>query len=161
MELGLLFVVYELRSHVSVDPTYETQEQGKYSPAHGNRLPMNNTHLKSIIWPRSLGKCLQLPNNGHWLISFVNIRYPSEFGTISAICIWTSYTSPDWTIPGLVSRQWQGILLFSETSRPPLCPTRSPIQWVSELFFLGGKWTGRDADHSNLSCADIKKELGL
>jgi hypothetical protein len=44
---------------------------------------------------------------------------------------------------------------FSVSSRPVLGPTQSPIQWVPGALSLGVKWTGREADHSPPTSAEV------
>jgi hypothetical protein len=42
-------------------------------------------------------------------------------------------------------------------SRLALGPTQPPIQWKPGALSPGVKWPGRDADHSPITSADIKK----
>jgi hypothetical protein len=46
---------------------------------------------------------------------------------------------------------------FSISSRPAPWPTHLTIQWVSGAFSLGGKWPGRETDHSPRTSAEVKK----
>jgi hypothetical protein len=57
---------------------------------------------------------------------------------------------------GFESRQGVGLYLFTTQSRPALGPNQPPIQWVPEALFLGVKRTGRVADHSPPSSAEVK-----
>jgi hypothetical protein len=57
---------------------------------------------------------------------------------------------------GFESRQGLGIFLFTTASRPALGPTQPPIQWVPEALSLGVKRSGREADHSPSSGAEVK-----
>jgi hypothetical protein len=47
--------------------------------------------------------------------------------------------------------------LFSMTSRPALGPTQPHIQWVPRTLSPGVKRPGREADHSPITCAEVKK----
>jgi hypothetical protein len=47
--------------------------------------------------------------------------------------------------------------LFSMSSRPVLGPTQPPIQWVPRDLSPGVKRPGREADHSSLASAEVKK----
>jgi hypothetical protein len=49
-----------------------------------------------------------------------------------------------------------GNFLFTTASRPTLGPTQSPIQWVPGDLSLGVKPSGREADHSPPSSAEVK-----
>jgi hypothetical protein len=57
---------------------------------------------------------------------------------------------------GFESWQGLGIFLFTTTSRTALGPTQPPIKWVLESLSLGVKRSGREADHSPPSSADVK-----
>jgi hypothetical protein len=57
---------------------------------------------------------------------------------------------------GFESRQGLGIILFTTASRPTLGPTQPPIQWVPGALSLGVKVSGREADHSPSSSAEVK-----
>jgi hypothetical protein len=57
---------------------------------------------------------------------------------------------------GFESRQPLGIFLLTTVSRPALAPTQPPIQWVPGALSLGIKWSGREADHSPPSNAEVK-----
>jgi hypothetical protein len=53
----------------------------------------------------------------------------------------------------------QNIFPLSSVSRPALGPTQPPVQWVLGGPFSGGKArTGRDADHSPPSSAEVENE---
>jgi hypothetical protein len=54
------------------------------------------------------------------------------------------------------SRQELGMLLFIPASSSVLGPTKPPIQWVSGALTLGIKRSGREADHSPPSSAEVK-----
>jgi hypothetical protein len=74
-----------------------------------------------------------------------------------------SSVSSDWlqTGPGFDPRQRQRISLAS-VSRPALGPTQPPIQWVPGGLFPEGKArTGRDANQSPPSSAEVKNEQEL
>jgi hypothetical protein len=58
--------------------------------------------------------------------------------------------------PKFDSRQEQEIFLYSKESRLALEPTQPPIQWVPGALFWGEKRSGRKADHSPASSAEIK-----
>jgi hypothetical protein len=49
-----------------------------------------------------------------------------------------------------------GIFLFDTVSRPALRPTQPPIQWVTGALFLEVKRSGREADQSPQSSAEVK-----
>jgi hypothetical protein len=68
-----------------------------------------------------------------------------------------------WTIEvlGFDSRLGQGIFLFTTASRTALGPTQPPIQWLPEALSLGIKRTGREADHSPPSIAEVKEWVEL
>jgi hypothetical protein len=51
-----------------------------------------------------------------------------------------------------------GIFLFTTVTRPVLGPTQPPIQWVPGALSLGVKRSGREADHSPPSGAEVKNE---
>jgi hypothetical protein len=59
------------------------------------------------------------------------------------------------------SRQWLGIFLFTTACIPALGPTQPPIQWVPEALSLGVKQSGREADHSPLSSAEVQECVEL
>jgi hypothetical protein len=48
------------------------------------------------------------------------------------------------------------IFLFFSSSIPVLEPTQPPIQWVLEALPPGVKQSGREADHSPPSSAEVK-----
>jgi hypothetical protein len=48
------------------------------------------------------------------------------------------------------------VFLFSTTSRPALGPTQSPVQLVPGTFSPGVKRSGREADQSLPSSAEVK-----
>jgi hypothetical protein len=58
---------------------------------------------------------------------------------------------------GFESRQGPGIFLFTTASRPALGLTQPTIQWVRGALFLGVKRSGREADHSPPSSAEVKE----
>jgi hypothetical protein len=47
--------------------------------------------------------------------------------------------------------------LFPMSPIPVLGFTQPPIQWVPEALSSGLKWSGREADHSPLTSAEVKK----
>jgi hypothetical protein len=49
-----------------------------------------------------------------------------------------------------------GIFLFTTASRTALGPTQPSIQWVPRALSLGVKRSGREADHSSPSSAEVK-----
>jgi len=49
-----------------------------------------------------------------------------------------------------------GIFLLTTTSRLALGLTQSPIQWAAGALSLGVKRTGREADHSPQSSAEVE-----
>jgi hypothetical protein len=71
--------------------------------------------------------------------------------------------APGWTIGVLEfdSRWWLGIFLFTTASRTALGLTQSPIQWVPGVLSLGVKRSGREADHSPPSSAEVKECVEL
>jgi hypothetical protein len=64
-----------------------------------------------------------------------------------------------WTIRvlGFESRRGLGIFLFTTASRTTVGPTQPPIQWVPGALSLGVKRSGREADHSPPSSAEVKE----
>jgi hypothetical protein len=56
----------------------------------------------------------------------------------------------------LDSRRGLGIFLFTTVSRTALGPTQSSIRWVPGPLSLGVKRSGREADHSPPSSAEVK-----
>jgi hypothetical protein len=56
--------------------------------------------------------------------------------------------------PGRVKK-----FLFSTSSRPALRPTQPNIQWVPGALSPGGKWRGREADHSPPTSAEVKETV--
>jgi hypothetical protein len=61
-------------------------------------------------------------------------------------------------VPGFDSRQGLGICPFITASRTALGPTQPPIQWVPEALSLGLKRSGREADESPSSGAEVRNE---
>jgi hypothetical protein len=55
------------------------------------------------------------------------------------------------------SRQGLGIFLFTAAFRPALGPTQPRIKGVPGAPSVGVKWSGREADHSPPTSAEIKK----
>jgi hypothetical protein len=51
-----------------------------------------------------------------------------------------------------------GFFSLRHRVQPVLGPTQPPIQWVSEVLFLGVKRPGHEADHSHPSSVENKKE---
>jgi len=47
------------------------------------------------------------------------------------------------------------------STRPALRPTQTPIQWIQSALPLGVKWSGREADRSHPSSADVKECVEL
>jgi hypothetical protein len=68
-----------------------------------------------------------------------------------------------WTIGvlGFDSLRGLGIFIFTTVSRTALGPTQPPIQWVPWALSLGVKRTGRKADHSPPSSAEVKEWVEL
>jgi hypothetical protein len=62
-----------------------------------------------------------------------------------------------WTIGVLGFDSWQGlaIFLFTTMSRMALGPTQHPIQWIPGALSLGIKRSGREANYSPPSSANI------
>jgi hypothetical protein len=56
----------------------------------------------------------------------------------------------------LTSRWGLGIFLFTTASRTALGPTQPPIKWVPGALSLGVNRSGREADHSPPSSAEVK-----
>jgi hypothetical protein len=74
--------------------------------------------------------------------------------------------SAGWTIgrSRFDPRQGQRIFIVASASRPALGPTQPPVQWVPGTggpFPGGTARSGRDADHSPLSSAEVKYEEEL
>jgi len=62
---------------------------------------------------------------------------------------------------GFESRQRLGIFLFTTASRMVLESTHPPIQWVSGALSMGIKRSGRQADLSPPSSAEVKGGVEL
>jgi hypothetical protein len=62
---------------------------------------------------------------------------------------------------GFDSRQGLEIFLFTTASRTALESTKPRIQWASGVLSLGVKRSGREADHSPPSSAEIKERVEL
>jgi hypothetical protein len=58
--------------------------------------------------------------------------------------------------PGFDFRQGQEIFVFSTASRTALGPTQPPIQWVLRTLSPWVKQSGREADHSPPTGAEVK-----
>jgi hypothetical protein len=58
---------------------------------------------------------------------------------------------------GFDSQRGLGIFLSTTVSRIALGPIQLPIQQVAGALFLGVKQSGREADHSPASSAEVKK----
>jgi hypothetical protein len=56
----------------------------------------------------------------------------------------------------LLAGEMMGFFLFAIVSRPALGPTQPPIQWILRALSLGIKQPACEADHSPLSCAEVK-----
>jgi hypothetical protein len=67
------------------------------------------------------------------------------------------WSSMDDRVLGFDSLQELGIFLFTTASRTALGPTQPPIQWVPGALSLGVKRSGREADHSPPSSAEVKE----
>jgi hypothetical protein len=80
---------------------------------------------------------------------------------VVAQSVWRWATS--WTIGilGFDSRRGLGIFLFTTAFNTALEPTQPPIQWVPVPLSLGVKRSGREADHSPPSGAEIKECVEL
>jgi hypothetical protein len=48
------------------------------------------------------------------------------------------------------------LFLFATVSRPALSPTRSPMQWIPELFPGGVKRPGHETAYSSPSSSEVK-----
>jgi hypothetical protein len=59
---------------------------------------------------------------------------------------------------GFDSRRGLGIFLFTTVSRTALGPTQPPIQWVPRALSLRVKRSGREADPSPPSSAEVENE---
>jgi hypothetical protein len=59
------------------------------------------------------------------------------------------------------SRRGLGIFLFTTASRTALWPTQPPMQWVRGALSPEVKWSGREADHSLPSSAEVKECVEL
>jgi hypothetical protein len=58
--------------------------------------------------------------------------------------------------------QWEArIFLFTIAPRTVLGPTQPPIQWVPGALSLGVNQSGREADHSHPSSAEVKECVEL
>jgi hypothetical protein len=75
-----------------------------------------------------------------------------HFNNIQLSGIVLGYVLEDWVFE---SRQGLGISLFSTQSRPALGPTQPPIQWVPGDPSLGVKRSGREANHTLPSSAEV------
>jgi hypothetical protein len=53
------------------------------------------------------------------------------------------------------------IFLFLTSFRPALGPDQPPIQWLPRALSLGVKRSGREADHSPPSSAEVEKCVEL
>jgi hypothetical protein len=82
-----------------------------------------------------------------------NVRIRSRDGSVG---IATGYGLDDRGV-GVPSRVKN--FLFSTSSRPALGPTQPPIQWVPGALSPGVKRQGREADHSPLASAEVKKMI--
>jgi hypothetical protein len=76
---------------------------------------------------------------------------------VSVIGIATGYGLDDREGVGVPSAGRVKNFLFSTSSRPTLGSTQPPIQWVPEALSPGVKRQGREADHSPLTSANVKK----
>jgi hypothetical protein len=74
----------------------------------------------------------------------------------SSVGIATGYGLDDGAV-GVGSPERVRNLLFSASSRSALGPTQSPIQWVPGSLSPGVKRSGRGADHSPPTSAEVKK----
>jgi hypothetical protein len=63
----------------------------------------------------------------------------------------------EWGVRGFSSRRGLGIFLFTTASRTALGSTQPPIQWVPGALSLGVKRSGREADNSPPSSAEVKE----
>jgi hypothetical protein len=85
-------------------------------------------------------------------------KYCSMYISIqgSVVGIATGYKLDDWGV-GVQVLVVSKIFSFSTSSRLPLGPTQPLIQWLLRLFPRGVKWLGREADHSPIASAEVKK----
>jgi hypothetical protein len=81
----------------------------------------------------------------------------------SGNCLCCEELATGWTIGvlGFDSLWGLGIFLFTTASRTALGPTQLPIQWVPGTLSLGVKCSGREADHSTPSSAEVKECVEL
>jgi hypothetical protein len=68
-----------------------------------------------------------------------------------------------WTIGilGFDSQRRLGLFIFTTASRTALGPAQPPIQWVPGALSLGIQRSGREADHSPPSSAEVKECMEL
>jgi hypothetical protein len=66
------------------------------------------------------------------------------------------YRATGWTIGVLGFDSGRGLGIFTTTSISALAPTQPPVQWVPGALSLGVMRSGREADHSPPSSAEVK-----
>jgi hypothetical protein len=116
------------------------------------RLELAEGRTETTPWSRALlGKLIAT----QLVKKFSSFCTTQRFITWVVIAQWYSAgRRARWS--GFETRQGLRIFLYTTASRTTLGPTQPPNQWVPGAFSLGVKRSGREADHSPPSSAEVK-----
>jgi hypothetical protein len=133
-----------------------------YIPLHQGVSRVVLPRVEEVICcsERNHGECFVLVYTGKNIFVFVpRFTRPEKQGILwedSVVSIATGYWLGDRGVGSSSSGRIKNFL-FSTSFRPALGPTQPPIQWVWGALSPGVKRQRREADHSHLTSAEVKK----